>query len=490
MWVRKCFADDEKPVQSPIPTEFFSNEEFIPPTQSLEQERWETRIGEMADRCAKRLGVSRRSFLQSTGGMAVAMLTYNEVFGRTYDVDSIEALDPAAYAEKWPKTDFIFDNQTHHVDVESRWFEASPAGKQAADFLRNFRPNAGSTAERLALLNQANYIKELFMDSDTTMAIISGVPTAEWRENILPPDKMVKTRDDINRLAGKSQRMISHGLLRPNMGKSEFEEMERQAKVLKINSWKMYTGSLIGDGPFWLDDEKVAYPFWERSRKLGIKNVCVHKGLPLGLFNEDYCHPKDVEKVAKDFPDLNFIIYHSALHPGAGGGRRREGAGASPQYIPWCSELIEIVKRSNLKNVYFEVGSTWNVLSGGFGGGDGVAAMHFLGQIMNLPGGEDRIIWGTDSIWGGSPQSQIERLRRFQIRDDVAEKYGYKKLSPEIKAKIFGLNAARIYNIDAKAKRKAIQSDKISEMKEEYMQAPRPSNTQFGWVWRTRGRQA
>ncbi|MFY9611715.1 MAG: amidohydrolase family protein [Blastocatellia bacterium] len=490
MWVRKCFADDEKRVQSPIPTEFFSNEEFIPPSQSLEQARWETRIGEMADRCAKELGVSRRSFLQSTGGMAVAMLTYNEVFGKTYDVDPIEALDPAAYAEKWPKTDFIFDNQTHHVDVESRWFEASPAGKQAADFLRNFRPNAGSTVERLALLNQANYIKELFMDSDTTMAIISGVPTAEWRENILPPDKMVKTRDDINRLAGKSQRMISHGLLRPNMGKPEFEEMERQAKVLKINSWKMYTGSLIGDGPFWLDDEKVAYPFWERSRKLGIRNVCVHKGLPLGLFNEDYCHPKDVEKVAKDFPDLNFIIYHSALHPGAGGGRRREGAQASPQYIPWCSELIEIVKRSNLKNVYFEVGSTWNVLSGGFGGGDGVAAMHFLGQIMNLPGGEDRIIWGTDSIWGGSPQSQIERLRRFQIRDDVAEKYGYKKLTPEIKAKIFGLNAARIYNIDAKAKRKAIQTDKIAEMKEEYMQTPRPSNTQFGWVWRTRGRRA
>ena len=118
-------------------------------------------------------------------------------------------LDPAAFAEKWPKNDFIFDNQTHHVDVESRWFEASDAGKQAADFLRNFRPNANSTAERLALLNEAHYIKELFMDSDTMMAIISGVPTAEWRENILPPDKMVKTRNEINQMAGGSQRMIS-----------------------------------------------------------------------------------------------------------------------------------------------------------------------------------------------------------------------------------------------------------------------------------------
>jgi hypothetical protein len=133
------------------------------------------------------------------------------------------------------------------------------------------------------------------------------------------------------------------------------------------------------------------------------------------------------------------------------------------------------------------VGSTWNVLSGGFGGGDGKAAMHFLGQVMNLPGGEDRIIWGTDSIWGGSPQTQIERLRRFQISDEIAEKYGYKKLTPEIKAKIFGLNAAKIYKIDVKAQRKAIQGDKISKMREEYQESPRPSNTQYGWVWRTRG---
>ncbi|HWN98937.1 MAG TPA: amidohydrolase family protein [Blastocatellia bacterium] len=489
MWVRKCFADEEKAIQSPIPTEIFSNEEFIPPAQSSQQQRWEARMGEMAEQCAKKLGISRRRFLQGTGGMAVAMLTYNEVFGKTYEVEPIEALDPAAYAEKWPKTEFIFDNQTHHVDVESRWFEASDAGRQAADFLRNFRPQVNSTAERLALLNQAHYIKELFMDSDTMMAIISGVPTAEWRENILPPDKMVKTRDEINQMAGKTQRMLSHGLLRPNMGKSELEEMERQVKTLKINSWKMYPGSMIGDGAYWLDDEKETYPFWEKSKKLGVKNICIHKGLPLGLFNEEHCHPKDVEKAAKDFPGLNFIIYHSGWNPTAGGGRRREGAQTGPQYIPWCSELIELVKRNGLKNVYFEVGSTWNGLSGGFGGND-QPAMHFLGQVMNLPGGEDRIIWGTDSIWGGSPQSQIERLRRFQISDEVAEKYGYKKLTPEIKAKIFGLNAARLYSIDVNAKRKAIQTDKIAAMKDEYMDAPRPSNTQFGWVWRTRGRRA
>jgi predicted TIM-barrel fold metal-dependent hydrolase len=435
----------------------------------------ENRLREMAARNARKLGVTRRRFLQSSCGMAAAMICFNEVFGKTYDVDPIEALDPAAFEEKWPKNEFIFDNQTHHIDVESGWFEKTEAGKEAAAFLRRFRPREKTTNEALEALNQAHYVKELFFDSDTVMAIISGVPTSEWRENILPPDKMVKTRNEINQWAA-SQRMLSHGLLRPNLGSAEMEEMERQAKTLKINSWKMYPGAELNKTAYWLDDEKMTYPFWERTRKLGIKNICIHKGLPLGLFNEEHCHPKDVEKAAKDFRDLNFIIYHSAWHPTA---KVKEGMSDNPQYIPWVSELIDIVKRNNLKNVYFELGSTWNGLSGQ----RPEQAMHLFGQLLNLPGGEDQIIWGTDSIWGGSPQSQIDRFRRFQISDEIATKYGYKKLTPEIKAKVFGLNAARLYNINVKAKRNAIKTDKIAEQRHEYLENPQPSNTQYGWVW-------
>jgi uncharacterized protein len=475
MWIRKCYLDADSDIQSPIPNRISSNEEFVPPPQSAKELEVENRLREMAARNAKRLGVTRRRFLQSSCGMAAAMICFNEVFGRTYEVDPVEALDPAAFEEKWPKNDFIFDNQTHHIDVESGWFEKTEAGKEAAAFLRRFRPREQTTTAALEALNQAHYVKELFFDSDTTMSIISGVPTSEWRENILPPDKMVKTRNEVNSWAA-SQRMLSHGLLRPNMGSSEMEEMERQAKVLKINSWKMYPGAELNKTAYWLDDEKMTYPFWERTRKLGIKNICIHKGLPLGLFNEEHCHPKDVEKAAKDFPDLNFIIYHSAWHPTA---KVKEGMADNPQYIPWISELIDIVKRNRLKNVYFELGSTWN----GTSAARPEVAMHLFGQLLNLPGGEDQIIWGTDSIWGGSPQSQIDRFRRFQIRDDIAEKYGYKKLTPEIKAKVFGLNAARIYKINVKAKRNAIKTDQIAQMREEYRQNPQPSNTQFGWVW-------
>ncbi len=121
------------------------------------------------------------------------------------------------------------------------------------------------------------------------MAVISGVPSREWDKNPLPPDQMVATRKYVNDLAG-SQRVLSHGLLRPNLGEKELEEMERQVKELKIDAWKMYTGAELGEKAWFLDDEKVAYPFWERTKKLGVKNLCVHKGLPLGRLQREGLH--------------------------------------------------------------------------------------------------------------------------------------------------------------------------------------------------------
>jgi hypothetical protein len=108
--------------------------------------------------------------------------------------------------------------------------------------------------------------------------------------------------------------------------------------------------------------------------------------------------------------------------------------------------------------------------------------MHMLGQMLQTAG-EERILWGTDSIWGGSPQSQIQRMRRLKMKPELIEKYKYAELSDEVKNKIFGLNAAKIFGIDPAAKRQAIKTDKLSRLKEEYRKDPSPSNTQYGWIW-------
>jgi predicted TIM-barrel fold metal-dependent hydrolase len=479
MWIRQCeLSDDHAP---PIPARIASNEEFIPPPQSAQQAEYEARLNAVAEQEAKRRGVSRRDFLRSGSGMAAALFALNQVFGKCYEVDAAEVQEKGAFREKWPKEQFVFDVQTHHVDVSRKWYDTAE-GKSTQFFFRLLRP-AFKLEDSLEQLNRAHYVKEVFGDSDTVMAIISGVPSRDWDKNPLPPDQMVATRKYVNDLAG-SQRVLSHGLLRPNLGAKELEEMERQVKELKIDAWKMYTGAELGEKAWFMDDEKVAYPFWEKTKKLGVKNLCVHKGLPLGAFNEKACMPLDLEKAAKDWPDLNFIVYHSGYRSSGWlarglGEKVEDKKNDDPQEIPWISDIFRILKKNpGIKNIYFELGSTFHQLS--MSKPD--TCMHMLGQMLQTAG-PDRILWGTDSIWNGSPQSQIVRMRRLTIKDELMEKYKYSALSDEVKEKILGLNAAKLFGIDVKAKRKAIEADKLTQIREEYQRNPTPSNTQYGWLW-------
>jgi uncharacterized protein len=179
-------------------------------------------------------------------------------------------------------------------------------------------------------------------------------------------------------------------------------------------------------------------------------------------------------KAAKDFPGLNFIIYHSGFK-----GLSRPDPAADPQEIPWISDLLRDLKANDkVKNVYFELGSTFNQLSSYAPQN----CLHMLGQMIQVAGA-DHILWGTDSIWGGSPQSQIERLRRLKMTDALIEKHGYAPLTDEVKNQIFGLNAARLFGVDPAAKRREIEHDKFTSLRRDYQQDPRPFNTQYGWVW-------
>jgi len=108
---------------------------------------------------------------------------------------------------------------------------------------------------------------------------------------------------------------------------------------------------------------------------------------------------------------------------------------------------------------------------------------HVLGMIIDAFG-DDHVLWGTDSIWWGSPQWQIEGMRRLEMPESLMKQFGYAPLTLEVKAKIFGLNAARVYGVDPQAKRNPIPGDYIDRLRKMYKESgtPAPSNTQYGWV--------
>ena len=470
-WRRKSDIDALTDGWSPVPTQIVSNEEYAPLPPTMEQQRVAHRLREMSRDHAKALGVTRRQFLGSSCGMAAAFLVMNEVFGPVFDVRPVEAWEAAATVERPPLGPFVFDVQTHHVAAP----RSTPSILRLRSIGRRLNPDLGDSP-RMHDLSLENYIKEVFLDSGTSVAVISGIPSEIESSNILPPAKMAETRDVVNRLAA-SRRIVTHGLIIPSRGSRDLDEMDRQVKDLKAEAWKGYTGQLI-DGRSWvIDDEKVAYPMLQRSRRLGVRNICLHKGLPFAGTPEGPWHPRHIERAARDFPDLNFIVYHSGLKsPEAA---MRVDLSRPPAHVDWVTDLCEMRRRNpRMTNVYAELGTTFALTA--------ITAPLLCGHILGLLVqhlGADHVLWGTDSIWWGSPRWQIEAFRRFTMPESLVKTFGYAPLTPDVKARILGLNAAALFGVDPNAALNHVPHDFVARMKAAYLEeGPRPSLTQYGWV--------
>jgi hypothetical protein len=466
----------------PLPTRLVSNEEFPPQAQTAAQKEVEHRILAEAGRLASRLGLSRRAFLRSSGGMALSLLAMNAVFGRFFDVLPVEAADAAAFRERTGEPFFIFDVQVHYVgsgyDPDNA--EAGRKGAVTKQGLLGLRKRAQGmnpqlVADRgtLADLSWGNFVKEVFLDSETAIGLISTPPGPYPQEAVVPPREMTHIRDEINRVT-QSRRMLAHGLVTPQLGQADLDFMDLQAATLKVDAWKAYTGAPPKgfDHGWFVDNEKVSYPMLEKARALGVRRFCVHKGLPLGPV-EDYNHPRDLIQAAKDFPDIDFLVYHSGFL----------GVVATNQSsdVPWTTEFCQMKqKEPGLTNIYMELGSTFGQLVTT----NPTACAHLLGQIIGAFGA-DHVLWGTDSIWYGTPQWQIDAFRRFTIPEALIEKHGYTPLTRAVKEQIFGLNAARVFGVDVNATRNEIPQDYLSRIKMAYLEeGPAPSHRWYGWVTR------
>jgi predicted TIM-barrel fold metal-dependent hydrolase len=213
-----------------------------------------------------------------------------------------------------------------------------------------------------------------------------------------------------------------------------------------------------------------------------MKLISVHKGYSYQSRTLGHlANPKDVEKAALANPDFNFVIYHSAIKHGPNEPNYLDSNKFDPKTgdFEWHSVLMDIKKRNpQMSNVYPEVGSFFNALVVT----DPVLCMHGMGKNIKHYGA-DHVVWGTDCLWWGSPQWAIEAFKRFDISDEFVEKFGYAKISKQDKAKILGLNAAKLYNVDVNAKRNGIPGDRLEKAKLAYLDAGGArQNAAYGWV--------
>jgi uncharacterized protein len=497
MWVRKMMRDRKKGVDSPMPTQVVSNEEFIPRPQTQDQKKVEHLIGEMADEKSKKLGLDRRTFMASAMGLATCFLAQNKVFGNCWDVDEVETMELAAIEEKFPKGEYFI------IDVQAHFTNGYALNFRNMEFMKNMGFQLKNDAESYGF---RNFVKEMFFDSDTSIVVISGVPTKEDNKGpdgkvlegkarskgLLPSWLMADAKKELNAIAG-SQRALAQGNLAPNHywdkatnsidKAATIEQMERELKTYGIDSWKWYCHAdpaRTGQG-FQLDDDNAQW-FIEESRKRGLKLISVHKGFSYQSRTLGHlANPKDVEKAALRNPDFNFVVYHSALKHGSNEQNWKENNKYDPTTgdFEWHNVLMDIKKRNpKINNVYCEIGSFFGVLAVA----DPVMAMHGIGKNIKHYG-SDHVIWGTDCLWWGSPQWVIDAFKRFQISDEMCEKFGYKKITKEDKAKIFGLNAAKLYKVNVKAKRNAFPADTLERLKASYAdRGGMRSNAAYGWV--------
>jgi len=541
-----------------VPTRMISNGEYMPVPQTEKQKQVEARIEELADEAGKKLGIGRRQFMRSSGGMAAAFLAMNEVFGRMFNVSLVELFEPAAYAQAAaPRNLFVFDDQLHFV----RGSRPSPAGlraiAQGPTSAPSVKANPFNPRGQLDELGQAwsvwnpalvglpidpgyahitQFIKDVYLDSEVTIGLLSNVTASlvqvgeekaraprnaqeAQRGEILTAAQTAAARNFINEISG-STRMLCHGLL--YVGKGNLGHIQEQIDQNEPDSWKGYNisnAAKVDNDPNSLmrqwrhDDEDVAYPTFEliqknyerlKDRKPGSNNICVHKGLAPGPPDPLRGHPSDLPKAARDWPKLNFISYHACIQPNffladtLDEVKANKLRGGVPN-ISWTTEYAQLVR--DLPNCYAEIGTTWASSVVTFP----TIAAHIMGQLMKFVG-EDRIVFGSDSVWYGSPQWQIEALWRFQIPEAMRENYGYPELTEKAKRKILGLNSAKLYGIQAldtdayrpvpkdyesrmPEKLKTVlevgqlKADAMSRMKETYAAlAIGPDHTRYGWM--------
>jgi predicted TIM-barrel fold metal-dependent hydrolase len=542
---RRSWGDQNEDL--PVDVMPASNGEYIPPPPTAEQLAIMRLADAETERWRRRFGMSRRTFVRTAAATAIGFWAIDMIgntrwgnYGYAHNTATTDACDLEWAGRGGLETldnlegEFIFDVQSHHVEPDGLWRVTNPAIEA---FFAALWPQAGPLGGRpgvrddgsvkgfgagevdpIANLSRFHYLKELFLDSATTMTVLSAVPTAPDRDQPLPISEAATTVHTVNDLA-KSQRTVMHAFVMPNRGSAgqtqsgsglrpvfldeELALMMERAELYQgiLRGWKTYCP--WGDVPYasgwFLDDQEMGLPFIDQVRKVSQRYpaippvIATHKGFALPGFDQRSAAPRDVGPAASQNPDVRFLVYHSGhdiLEPPQGPYPGDAAVDSSNRSVDsfvkalrendWdASHFVEPGKTfGNVPNVWAELGSVWRDYMS-----DPSSCAHLLGKLITHVGPK-RVAWGTDSLWYGSPQKEIVALRRFEFSDEAKRLYNLPyglegdvedptqpapTKARTIRNGILGRNAAEAYNIDPDAVRNKINCDDVQGLHDTYV---------------------
>lgn len=429
-----------------------------------------------ADDAARDAGMDRRRFLQTAGGVAAVLATIDlaacgssahraappastsstarTTTSRPGGSFTVPTTSEVAACEKalGGNGEFVVDVHTHHVMPDGPWTKNAP---ETVQLVLGMVPACGA-ANRLECASRAAYLHDLFLTSDTTVAMLSDVPNSGPDDAPVPFGDQLGTQQFAAQLThGGAPRVLVMNVIAPNFGdlNSRLDTMEATAGTGKVAAFKVYTAWGPNGQGFSLDDPAIGLPVIQKAHDLGVKVFVAHKGLPLVNFDAAHNQPDDMVAVSRQFPDMQFVVFHGAWNK-----NHTEGA-YDPNATLGIDTFLRALDVHNVapnSNVWVDVGTVWREVLR-----DPTTAAHTVGKLLRRVG-EHRVLWGTDAIWYGSPQAQLQAFRAFTISNEFQDQFGYPALTDTVKAQVLGLNAAKLFNIDVHATRCALASDPLT----------------------------
>jgi uncharacterized protein len=470
--------DPEIPEDPAIDVLPASNGEYVPKPPSRQQRAIMALQDEKIEECRTRFGMSRREFVRTSAAMGIGVWAINQITGGLWGQfawadgsktpNACDLENPGSQLANLPG-EFILDTQGHHVDSNGRWRVENPGFEeflglwttQAMGQLPGVDPPRGFGAgevDPIENIGRYHYFKEMFLDSATTVSLLTALPNLPDETNITPVAYAKETMDLANNLS-QSQRCFIHAFAQPNRGfighdrrpiyqAEDFAWMEETAREVKPSGWKLYCGwgdngpssfhslgAMPSQNGWWFDDDN-GIAITEHIRNLSKKYnlppvICTHKGLAFnGVFDSAKFSPRDMGVIGRMYPDVTFYTYHSGYdgevqrpYPGddkVNSSNRgvdafikslRENGMDATRFVPAGLE------HGNSPNMYAELGTVWwNVMH------DADQSAHLIGKLIQYVGPR-RIVLGTDCIWYGAPQPQFVMMRALQFSDRAKQFY-------------------------------------------------------------------